>query len=244
MTKYLVLLFIIIGLNSVNAQSDILNSLVKTLPSQYGVYKAVFSTPQDIKKVDKWMNKNGYKILSKNIGEFVRFGDINEGYTSIEFIAMENLDYYYYSIKKENYDRMYSDYQKYLAEVERQKNDPFYGNEWLKDLVHIGAGLTVIYQAGKYLFKGLDFSSSSNSIQYSTSCKCTNPKLVENNDLLGSQNNYKIEFDNSFRSSNIKIENGKYLYYTGLGLSPDYYDSYTKLLDDVTTSCKRSLCKN
>ena len=139
---------------------------------------------------------------------------------------------------------MYNDYQKYLAEVERQKNDPFYGNEWLKDLTFGFGTALILYQGGKYLFKGLDFSSNSNSVQYSTSCKCTNPKLIENNDLLGSQNNYKIEFDNSFSSSNIKIENGNYLHYTGLGLSPDYYDSYTKLLEDLTTSCKRLLCRN
>ena len=91
----------------------------------------------------------------------------------------------------------------------------------------IGVGL--LFAGGKALLNYVTkdgISTYTSSSQKSSDCKCTNPKFVENNDLIGSQDNHKIKFDNFYESSNIKIENGKYLHFTGLGLNPDVYKTY------------------
>lgn len=80
--KYLIEFFLLLQFNNLHSQTDVLNDLVKTLPSQHGVYNIVFNAPVDVKKVDKWMNKNGYHILSDKKEEFIRFGDIS--------VAMQN----------------------------------------------------------------------------------------------------------------------------------------------------------
>lgn len=77
-----------------------------------------------------------------------------------------------------------------------------------------------------------------------SNCGCTNPKFVENNDLIGPQDNHLIKFDNFYESSNIKFENGKYLHFTGLGLNPDVYKSYSELVENVTKDCQRVKCRN
>ena len=87
------------------------------------------------------------------------------------------------------------------------------------------------------------FSHSTIENKTNVDCDCTNPKFIEDNDLIGPQNNHKIQFDNFYRSSNIKIENGKYVHYNGLGVVPDRYNTYAELLEQVIKDCKSIRCR-